>query len=57
MTLTCVWQQLGCERLFVAVLLCAQTGDLSMFAVAVLPFLIEKIALSTRRAGRRLERG
>ena len=43
MNSTGAWQEVLLERIFVALLFCTQISELSMLAVAILPFLMEMI--------------
>lgn len=49
------WQELLLERIFAAVLFCARINDLSMLALAILPFVMEMIALRAKRRVGQLE--
>jgi hypothetical protein len=55
MTSAGVWLELVLKRVLVAVLFCAQMNELSMLAIAVLPFLMERIALPKQREDDRPE--
>lgn len=57
MTSAGVWLELVLKRVLVAVLFCAQMNELSMFAIAVLPFLMEQIAFPKQRENDRPEGG
>lgn len=48
MKITCHWPALILEKIILSVLFCVQISAVSLFAAAVLPFLVEVIALSTK---------
>lgn len=57
MTSTGAWLELVLKRILVAVLFCAQMNELSMLAIALLPFLMERIAFPKQREDDRPEGG
>jgi len=55
MTSAGAWLEFVLKRILVAVLFCAQMNELSMLAIAILPFLMERIAFPKERENDRPE--